>query len=134
MNNLSEIGARIKKTRNLLTQKEFAESLGVARTYVSNIEYGRTKPSLEFLINISKCYHVSLDWLLLGHDPTFVPKKSQNPLLLEWIQLFDKLSPNAQPLLIGTVKTILENSNLSNSSVPLNSCDLTKKEDEATEI
>lgn len=115
MNNLSEIGARIKQTRNLLTQKEFAESLGVARTYVSNIEYGRTKPSLEFLINISKCYHVSLDWLLLGHDSTFVSKKSQDPLLLEWIQLFDNISPDAQSVLLGTVKTILDNSNLLNN-------------------
>lgn len=45
-------------------------------------------------------------------------KKNQNPLLLEWLQLFDNISPDTQSILIGTVKTILENSNLSNNNRP----------------
>lgn len=64
------IGNRIKKLRESVnpSQKSFAEILGWSNTYLSDIERGRTKPSLEFLISISENTKCDLNWLLTGED------------------------------------------------------------------
>lgn len=64
--NLIEIGKRIKEIRGDLKQKDVAAEFGVERSYVSNIEQGRTKPSFEFVVFLAKRFNTSIDWILLG--------------------------------------------------------------------
>jgi transcriptional regulator with XRE-family HTH domain len=66
MTDNKSIGENLRIVRKKLSQKKFGESVGVSRSYVSDIEHGRIKPSLEYLINVAEKYEVSLDWILLN--------------------------------------------------------------------
>ncbi len=68
----SEIGSRIKRTRGKNTQKEFSKNLDFSTSYLSEVESGKTKPSLEMLLKISQITNYSLHWLLTGQGPLFI--------------------------------------------------------------
>jgi phage repressor protein C with HTH and peptisase S24 domain len=68
----SEIGNRIRRTRGKDTQKEFAKKLVFSSSYLSEVESGKTKPSLELLLKISSITNYSLHWLLTGQGPLFI--------------------------------------------------------------
>ncbi len=63
-----DIGARIRKLRTSqnIRQNSFAEIVGCSNSYLSDIEKGRTKPSLELLIAITKNTYCDLTWLITG--------------------------------------------------------------------
>lgn len=58
--------ARIKELRkkNNLTQEEFGERFNITKTGVSYWESGKSEPSLEMIIKISKRFSVSVAYLL----------------------------------------------------------------------
>lgn len=60
------ISKRIKELRieNNLTQKQFGERLNVSQDTVSLWEKGKSLPSTEYVIEISKVFHVTSDYLL----------------------------------------------------------------------
>ncbi|OHX39639.1 MULTISPECIES: helix-turn-helix domain-containing protein [Cytobacillus] len=62
------VGERIKDIRvnQKLTQADFAKSIGIKQSSLSEIEQGRTKPSIDTVIATSKQYGVSTDWILKG--------------------------------------------------------------------
>lgn len=62
------LGARFKQIRKSLkmTQKEFAESLGVTQTTISGIEKDVANTSLTLAKLISLKYNISEDWILNG--------------------------------------------------------------------
>jgi len=68
----SEIGNRIKRTRGKDTQKEFAKTLEFSSSYISEVESGKTKPSLELLLKISQITKYSLHWLVAGEGPMLI--------------------------------------------------------------
>ncbi len=59
---------RIRKVRkkNKLSQAEFADLVGVERTYVSKIETGKANPSIQLIKAICKEFGVREEWLLHG--------------------------------------------------------------------
>ena len=61
-------GKRIREKRRQLgiTMKEAAEKLGRVPTYYADIERGNCGMSVETMIAISRLYHMSLDYLILG--------------------------------------------------------------------
>lgn len=63
-----EFGEKIKevRTRNNLTQEQFATQLHVTRQAVLNWENNRNLPDLEMLIAIATIFQLSLDELILG--------------------------------------------------------------------
>ena len=54
------------RTREKLTQEQFAERLNITRQAVSNWENDRNLPDIEMLILIAQNFHISLDELILG--------------------------------------------------------------------
>jgi phage repressor protein C with HTH and peptisase S24 domain len=68
----SEVGNRIRRTRGRETQKEFAKTLGFSASYISEIESGKTKPSLDLLLKISNITNYSLHWLITGQGPLLI--------------------------------------------------------------
>mgnify|MGYP000968194720 CR=1 FL=1 len=60
---------RLKELRKRydLSQKGLAEMLDVTLGAVGNWEVGNRNPDFDMLIKISKCFNVSIDWLL-GND------------------------------------------------------------------
>lgn len=65
MADLSSFGARIKQLRRELnlSQREFAEKIGVTASSLSAYEQGQKNPSVGVAIEIAVAFNVSLDWL-----------------------------------------------------------------------
>ncbi len=61
-----EMGERLRQIRGDLSQQEFADSLSVSRAYISDVERGKTKPSLELLAEVAVKYHSDIHWLVTG--------------------------------------------------------------------
>lgn len=61
----AEFGERMKQARieKALTQKELAEFLNVSIAQISDIERGKSSPSLKRAVLIASCLDVSLDYL-----------------------------------------------------------------------
>lgn len=59
-------GERLRMMRKLrgFTQSEFAERLGVSKSFLANCECGRREPSNRNLISMARILNVSADWLL----------------------------------------------------------------------
>ena len=72
-----------------LSASQFAEKIGVQRSSVSHVLSKRNKPSLDFIIKISKTFDdISLDWLINGDNSlksseTTDEKNSSTPISKE---------------------------------------------------
>ena len=64
-----EIGQRIRELRGFhVTQKEFAKAIGLSQGHLSYIERGEKEIGAEILLNISREFGRSIEWLLSGED------------------------------------------------------------------
>ena len=63
------VGSRIRKFRSNqgITQEELAFRINTSTSYISNIERGIKKPSLQKLIEIAEAIHVTINELI--YDP-----------------------------------------------------------------
>lgn len=63
------IGERIAKRRRqmVIKQNVLAELVGISNNYLSGIECGKEKPSLEVLIRLCNALQVTPDYLLMGN-------------------------------------------------------------------
>ncbi|MCR4905523.1 MAG: helix-turn-helix domain-containing protein [Clostridiales bacterium] len=61
-----DFGSRLKKLRldTGLTQKQLADKLGVTKSVVSYYEQQERNPSPEILVQLSRIFHTSTDFLL----------------------------------------------------------------------
>lgn len=64
---LNEKLTQLRKEKSL-TQMELAEEINVSRQAISKWEIGKTVPSMENLICLSKLYDVPLDYLINERD------------------------------------------------------------------
>lgn len=64
----TETSIRLKFIRvsNNLSQAQFAESLGVFRNVILNIESGKRKISVDILVKLVDIYSIDIQWLLFG--------------------------------------------------------------------
>ena len=67
------LGAKIRHVRGTATQADFARQFGITRADVSKIERGEQRPTAELLYNICLRHHLSLEWMLSGHEPSSDP-------------------------------------------------------------
>lgn len=65
---METIGERLKKLRLLknLTLQEVAEVLGTSKGNISNYETNKIKPASDSIIQLSKLFNVSTDYILTG--------------------------------------------------------------------
>ena len=66
---IHSLGLRIKMVREILgeTQSDFATKVGVSRSFLSEMESGRSKPSIQLLMGVCKHFpDVDRDWLMTG--------------------------------------------------------------------
>lgn len=63
------LGLRIAQRRKQagIKQNILAEKLGISNNYLSGIERGREKPSLEILVKLCNALQVTPDYLLMGN-------------------------------------------------------------------
>lgn len=81
------------REENGLSQKAFADSLGVSFRTIQNYERGVTSPNYDFLQNLSKRYNVSM-MFLMGEDESDSPIRFANDSLVSLSQ--NDLSPEEQ--------------------------------------
>jgi transcriptional regulator with XRE-family HTH domain len=112
-----DIIERIKHVRQEtgLSMEKFSKALGIPSSgNISAWESGRALPGALALKAIHDVFGYSVDWILTGKsslDPANSDKCiSHNALRNELLRIFDTLTPDAQALLLGTVKTILHHS------------------------
>ena len=62
----AKLGKNLKRIRTEkgITQGDIVRTLGVSRSFISNIENGKTNPTLSTITNIAKALGVSSDELL----------------------------------------------------------------------
>jgi lactoylglutathione lyase len=74
-----DIGKRVQSLRmkSGLSQEALAEKLGVTRQSVSKWELGQALPDTEKIVQISRLFGVSADWLLLYEGPMLARPNKQ---------------------------------------------------------
>lgn len=110
----TEIVERMKQIRKNtgLSMDKFSKALGIPSSgNISAWESGRALPGALALKAIHDVFGYSIDWILTGTDPN-ASTASENPnaLRMELLQIFDALTPDKQEILLGMIKTILQNS------------------------
>lgn len=67
---MDAIAQRFKQIRmkNNMNQKQFAETLKVSQSVISDIERGYREPSRQVLVNLAAVYKVNLNWLLCDNS------------------------------------------------------------------
>ena len=80
-NYMSEFKDRLKLLRTVLglSQAEMARKLGIARSRLSELESGKTKPRDSLLRLISKTFGVSYEWLKYGKGEMWEQKEEEIP-------------------------------------------------------
>jgi transcriptional regulator with XRE-family HTH domain len=71
---LKEFGKRIVELRKYLNmwQTDFAESVGVSHSFMSQVEYGKNKPGYTFFKNLFLEYHINPEYLFTGKGEIFL--------------------------------------------------------------
>lgn len=67
---VNESGKRIRQLRkqNGFTQEEFAGRLNMDRSVLSRIESGKYACTIDFLVQVSSFFDVSMDYLVFGKE------------------------------------------------------------------
>lgn len=79
---MNQIGYNVKRLRKLYNynQVEFAQLIGVSQGSLSDIESGKSKPSVETVIAIYERFHCSLEWLLTVNSIK-IDRKEASPII-----------------------------------------------------
>ena len=104
MNRLLEL-----RTENNLTQRAIAKLLNVSQGTYNNRENSNTQPSIEQLIQLSRLFKVSIDYIVRNSDD-YGSMPSSNDLTAEQknlLELFEKLSPNGKASLLVFLNAIV---------------------------
>lgn len=78
---MSDIQERIKELRNQLnlTQKDFAEKIGISRDLMAQIERKNSTPSLTVVTNIVNEFNISYRWLITGEKVMLSSDQQHEP-------------------------------------------------------
>lgn len=80
----------IRKAQGM-TQQGLAEALHISLEYLSKIERGQRKPSIDLVVAIACYLHASTDYLLMGKDHEMVDSRAK---LLDVITQLTKIAEN----------------------------------------
>ena len=122
---------RIKKIRTdaKLTQREFAERLGVNRLLISQWETGVTPPGKMRLYQIADEFGVNLKWLTNGEGEQYkvaeVDVVSKTEIELRFVKkLFTALTPELQCQILAALREMIETGSavptVTNNSINVN--------------
>ncbi len=102
--NYKKVGQRIRNERIKfnLNRDKFAEILDLSTNFVGQIERGEKRMSLDTLIKISECLHVSIDFLIRGREE-LSDKRDDNDLQM----LINKCSKYEIMLISDVIKAML---------------------------
>ena len=99
------VGRRIKRIRRYrnITQEDLAFSIGTSAAYISNVECGKKKPSLQKLYEIAGILGVTVNDLIYEYpDDTVILENRQ---IVEMISL---CSPENRKLLLNSISSLIQ--------------------------
>lgn len=99
------------RIKNGLTQNELAEKIHSSQKYISNVETGKKRPSVDFYITIANFFGVSLD--LIFQDSI---KMNKNINIDTAIIKMSYMSENEQAHILKLIDTFAEFLNSNNKS------------------
>lgn len=104
---------RLKELREEreLTQKELAQSIGVAQSNVSRWEKDEMEPSAEIVVKLADFFQVSADYLLGRSDDLGAPVAPRTEISREEQQLlkdFRTLSRHSRDLILDMIHSAAE--------------------------
>lgn len=99
---------KLKKIRAelSLTQKKFAEELGLKRENIAQMEIGKSNPTYETLLKIVTVFNVNPTWLLSESEQIFL-KKTENEIHCEQCLRLDDIIKSKNQL-IETQKKLID--------------------------
>lgn len=97
------LGSRIKKARSAakLTQEAVAERANITVVYLSKIENGKVKPTLDALSRICEAIKCDVGVLLTDATPDSSRYQSE-----QVVQLFNACSPAMKPIILDLIKKL----------------------------
>ncbi len=106
---MSMVGLRIRQLREErgLSQREFAELIGVVVMQINRYERGLNVPSVETVVKMAQALHISADQLLMGRGGPPEAPQIRNPMLYERFRKVDRLPKQEQELAINLLDGVL---------------------------
>ena len=112
----------LRQERNI-SQQKLADAIGVTQQSIHKYEYGLAQPDFNTLINLSKFFHVSVDYLLENpeFDRTYTYKTKSfddqnniieldiSPSEYHYLSLFRHLDPETQQSLVHIMEVMTAN-------------------------
>ena len=97
------LGTRIKeqRQRRMLTQQQLAEKVSLTPGFISRIETGKKKPSLEVLLSICEAFNITLNDLLVGNQ---IPQESDYNV--EFTELLSPYNESERRLIFEITKAV----------------------------
>ena len=101
------MNSRIRELRKALnlSQKEFAEKIGLKQNAISFMEKSGSTVTEQNIKTICSQFSVNENWLRSGNGQMFLEKEKKQK---EFFDIFDELSKEIQEYLIKTAKDLLE--------------------------
>lgn len=98
---------RIRELRKTLglTQKEFAQKIGLKQNAISYMEKNGATVTEQNIRAICSQFSVNENWLRAGQGEIFLGNEKRKQ---DFFDIFDKLSPALQDYLISTARELLE--------------------------
>ncbi|MBO4214553.1 MAG: helix-turn-helix transcriptional regulator [Lachnospiraceae bacterium] len=94
-----------------MSQKEFAEKVGIQQSTISEWKKNKTNPSSDKILAICKALDVSPEWLLSGVDPAASRGKNQEYYVIDintdtgkLVAEFNKLDKSQRDRILGYVE------------------------------
>ncbi|PGC93934.1 helix-turn-helix domain-containing protein [Bacillus toyonensis] len=104
----SKLGVRIKEMRKeaKLSQKQLGEKANVTESFISKIESGAKKPSIEVISKFAEILSVSVDYLLGHSDHKSLDREKSQKVekdVTELMERINKLSPEKRQVIINLI-------------------------------
>lgn len=97
----------IRKANNL-TQAEFANSIGISRGNLANIELGNVEPTQLFINCVSLMYNVDKNWLLDDTNSDLSPLNGSTNILTLITDKYDRLDDKYKKFVENQINQLLE--------------------------
>lgn len=106
---------RVKELRKLkcLSQKDFAQSIGLSQNHISSIEKGVRFLTERTIGYICRIYNVNRDWLMDGKGKMFndilEDYNIKDTEAQEFVRMFSELDDETKKYITGLIKKTLKN-------------------------
>lgn len=112
---MNTLGERLNyaRKRNGYTQDSLAESIGVSRGVIFNLEKNKTEPQIIVINAICQTLKINKDWLIngIGEMENITEASQSAKILAELYEVAKDLSEDEQLYLLDTVKALKQRLN-----------------------